>query len=117
MLTVKMSFFKEESEDKSGLRISTTTNRTLEFDVEDNVSDLDMNSALDFSFGRFGSPFQVTVNGKTSELDSVKKEQVTETRRRIFNLVLDRGYKRKYQSPFTAVKSSRYRAIPFNQQE
>lgn len=117
MLTVKMSFFKEENVDLKGLRTSTTTNRSLEFDVEDNVSNSDINSALDFAFSQFGNPFQVTVNGKTSELEAVKKEQVIETRRRIFNLVLDRGYKRKYQSPFTAVKSSRYRAVSVNQPE
>jgi hypothetical protein len=106
-----MNFFKEVRDIKPGLRVTTSTNKVLEFDVEDNVSDADIKSALDYVFGEFGQPTQINVDGRTSELPDGKREEVISTRHRIFNTILDRGYKRKFQSPFTAVKSSRFKAV------
>ena len=103
MLTIRMNFFHEKIEDHQGFRIHSNSSKIVEFD--------DINSALDFLLEAFGKPSQITVNGRTAELEGSKKETVVATRRRIFDLILDRGYKRKYQSPFTAVPSSRFRAI------
>lgn len=112
MLTIKMNFFSSDLQDLQGLRISSTTNKIVEYDVAYSISDAEIVDILDLLFSRFNhSPSQVCVNGSTSALSGEIKAQASAARQKIFKAVLDRGYKRKYQSPFTAVRSSRFKAV------
>jgi hypothetical protein len=97
------------------LTVQTRSSTQVQYLIALNTSDDDVNDALEVLIekcaGKNGRASQITIHIPPGVTDEESLKELRAERTRIFNNVINLGYKRKFQSPFTAVPSSRFRAV------
>jgi len=110
-----MSFQKETAENLGdGLHISTRSSTVINYLTSFDISNSSVKEVVEVlteqTAGKDGKATQITLHSDVP-LEESEKEAFQKARSRIFSCILELGYKRKYQSPFTAVPSSRFQGI------
>lgn len=112
MLIVEMKFSTTSVDKVRDIVVTSTIARSIVVDLPPGTTNEDALQVLSTIQNRYGRPYQITVNCAAPNSSTKEEAQsLNEARRRVFDLVLSLGYKRKYLSPFAAVQSSRFKGV------
>jgi hypothetical protein len=111
MLTLKLSYDTEKSENLGELRILETSTRVVEVDLKLDTTDKDVDDALAAIAGTFGFADSITVDQVSVLIPKAEKNRWTSLRQSVHKRVLANGYRQRYMSPFSAIRRNKFKGV------